>query len=329
MNDPGFPADDPHALETRLLGSPRRYTRNQAAERSGVPLDVARAYWRALGFADVGDEAVAFTDADLEALERIRRLVSEGVLDDELAASLIRAMGHTMARLAEWQVTALFEHLTDDIGLPGTEARLAAVKLAGEHHDDFERLLVYAWRRQLAALAGRAARAPSSDARAVVLSLTVGFADLVSYTRLAQQLRERELFRLMGRFEALASDIVAGAGGRIIKTVGDEVFFVADDAFAGAEIALQLAERMGADEVLPDVRVGMATGTIVARLGDVFGTTVNLASRLTAMATPGTVLVAPETAAILADHSAYAVDLQEPRAVRDLGLIEAGLLRRR
>jgi adenylate cyclase len=321
--------EDAGSIETRLLGGTQRYSRDEIIARSGVSLERARSFWRALGFADVGDGAIAFTDGDLDALARIVRLIEDGVLDNELASSLLRGMGHTMARLAEWQVAAFFEHLTDDHGMPGGEARLAAVHVASEHHHDLERLLVYAWRRQLAALAARAERSPSSDSGAVVLPLTVGFADLVSYTRLAQRLRERELFRLMGRFEALASDIVAAAGGRIIKTVGDEVLYVADDAPAGAEIALQLAERMGADEVLPAVRVGVATGTIVARLGDVFGTTVNLASRLTAMAQPGTVLVGPQTAAQLEGHPAYVIEALGPREVLDLGSVNVGRLRRR
>jgi adenylate cyclase len=320
---------DPEGLETRLLGGPRRYTRAEIARRAGVPGELTRAYWRALGFADVAEDSVAFTDGDLDALKTVLRLVREDVVDEELAQALIRAMGHTMTRLSEWQVTALFEQLTDVRGLPAGEARLAAVDLTSEHLDDFERLLVYAWRRQLAALAGRAARAPSTGSSAVVLELTVGFADLVSYTRLAQRLKERELSRLVGRFEAIVSDTVAAAGGRIIKTVGDEVLFVADDAASGAEIALQLAERMGADDLLPGVRVGVATGAVMARLGDVFGTTVNVASRLTAMAEPGTVLAEGTTAALLAGSASYVVEDSQIRDVRGLGEVEAGVLRRR
>ena len=320
---------DPAELEQALLGGERRHTRGAVADLSGVDPARTRSYWRALGFADVADEDVAFADADVDALRRIVGLVERGVVDEELARGLIRAMGHTTARLGEWQVTALFEQLTDVGGLPASEARLAAVQVISDHLEDFERLLVYAWRRQLAALAGRAARAPSSDDQAVVLKLTVGFADLVSYTRLAQRLKERELSRLVGRFEVVASDVVAGCGGRIVKTVGDEVLYVADDPASGAEIALQLAERIGADEALPDVRVGVSTGTVVARLGDVFGTTVNLASRLTAMAPPGTVLVGPGMVAVLADSPAYAVEDVEVRDVRGLGPLEAGFLRRR
>ena len=72
---------------------------------------------------------------------------------------------------------------------------------------------------------------------------------------------------------------------------GHEVLFVADSAGDAARIGLELAETMAEDPILPDVRVGIATGTVLTRMGDVFGRTVNLASRLTALAAPGTVMV--------------------------------------
>ena len=115
----------------------------------------------------------------------------------------------------------------------------------------------------------------------------MGFADLVSYTRLSQRLEERELALLVDRFGRRSSDVIAGAGGRLVKTIGDEVLFVADTPAAAATIGLELAEAMAADPELPDVRVGIATGTVLTRMGDVFGRTVNLASRLTALAAPG------------------------------------------
>ena len=94
----------------------------------------------------------------------------------------------------------------------------------------------------------------------------------------------------MQRFEALATDIVTAHGGRVIKTVGDEILFVHGEAAPAAAIALDLVDTMAEDDLLPDVRVGMAYGRVISRLGDVFGMTVNRASRLTAVAPPGGVL---------------------------------------
>jgi adenylate cyclase len=156
----------------------------------------------------------------------------------------------------------------------------------------------------------------------------VGFADLVSFTRLVRRLSEHELARVVQRFEALASDIVTAHGGRVIKTVGDEVLFVAMGAAPAAAIAIDLVEAMAEDDVLPDVRVGMASGQVVSRLGDVFGNTVNRASRLTALARPGTVLVDDAIAASLASVSGFEMSPLWRRTLRGIGPVTPWSLRR-
>jgi adenylate cyclase len=285
----------------------------------------ARRYWRALGFADAGDEAT-FTGEDLAALRTLLTMVGDDVIDRDFSINLTRAMGHTLARLAEWQVEALIEHVRDQ-GHHGSENAAASMALAEKLLPDMERLLGYVWRRQLVAAGSRALAAAERDGVRGLMS--VGFADLVAYTRLTQRLPESELATLVIRFGALSADIVAAGGGRIVKNIGDEVLFAADGPAQAAEIALQLAESMAADPGLPDVRVGVATGPVVARLGDVFGRTVNLASRITASAEPGTVLVDRPTAAALEEDPDFVVDSEGVRAVRGLGLVEPRLLRRR
>ena len=81
--------------------------------------------------------------------------------------------------------------------------------------------------------------------------------------------------------------------------------------------------------MLPDVRVGIATGTVLTRMGDVFGRTVNLANRLTALAAPGTVLADSETTDALLDDSDFLLAAARTRAVRGMGLVRPGLIRRR
>ena len=182
------------------------------------------------------------------------------------------------------------------------------------------------WRRQLASVAGRVLAAAESET--VTSRRSVGFADLVSYTRLSQRLEERELAALVERFHRRTADVIAAGAGRLVKTVGDEVLFVADSARAAALIGLDLAEAMAVDPVLPDVRVGIATGPVAMRMGDVFGTTVNLASRLTALAAPGTVLVDRDTADALEGADGIALDIGRTRAVRGLGLVRPGVVSR-
>jgi adenylate cyclase len=157
---------------------------------------------------------------------------------------------------------------------------------------------------------------------------SVGFADLVSFTRLVRRLSERDLARVVQRFEALASDVVIAHGGRVIKTVGDEVLFVAIGAAPAAAIALDLVKAMADDDLLPDVRVGMASGRVISRLGDVFGTTVNRASRLTAVAKPRTVVVDDALAAILGSMSGFEMSPLRRRTLRGIGPVRPWVLRR-
>jgi len=141
-------------LDELLLGAARRYTRDEVAELSGVPLDQARRYWRALGFADSGG-AAAFTDEDVAALRRIAALVSAGVVTDELAVGLTRALGHTTARLASWQVDVVVEMLSGGTGLRSGVSVTEAYRVAELLLPELEPLLLHAWRRQLSAAVDR------------------------------------------------------------------------------------------------------------------------------------------------------------------------------
>ena len=124
--------------------------------------------------------------------------------------------------------------------------------------------------------------------------LTVGFADLANSSGLSTSLDVNRIGYLVEVFEARCADVVAAHGGRMIKTIGDAVLFVAegeDGAGRAARIAFGLVEVIGRDARLPDVRLGLASGPVVTRLGDVFGSPVNLAARLTALARRNRVLI--------------------------------------
>jgi adenylate cyclase len=311
-------------LERRLLGGPRRWRRRDVAVRAGVSQLSSRKLWRGLGFANVPDQDVAFTDADVAALACVARLVRDGLVDEPTAIALARAVGQTTDRLVSWQTEALLEHLAAK-GVNDPERALARL---GELADDLEELLVYTWRRHLAAAASWLSDAAGEPDVAAAGPLTVGFADLVSYTRLSQRLEQRELGVLVQRFEGLASDVVTAGGGRVVKTVGDEVLFITDAPVAGAVIALSLSEQMAVDEIVPDVRVGLAHGEVLRSLGDVYGPTVNLASRLTALAQPGTVVTDPGTAGLLHDDPDLVLVPQRPRQVRGFGIMRPLLVAR-
>jgi adenylate cyclase len=155
----------------------------------------------------------------------------------------------------------------------------------------------------------------------------VGFADIVGFTATSRNLDEPALAELVERFEETASDVVAEHGGRIVKTLGDEVLYTADTPTLGAEIGLRIAEevRAGGDT---DVRVGMAYGLVLSLMGDVFGTTVNLASRLTSIARPGTVLADAALADGLRGAGAYDLVRIGRRPARGLGIVQSYVIRR-
>ncbi|WP_338672431.1 adenylate/guanylate cyclase domain-containing protein [Streptomyces sp. SCSIO 30461] len=284
------PTKDPLAirLEQLILGADRRYTPFQAARTAGVSMDLASRFWRAMGFADIG-QAKALTEADVLALRRLAGLVEAGLLSEPMAVQVARSTGQTTARLAEWQIDSFLEGLTEppEPGMTRTEVTYPLVELLLPELEEF---LVYVWRRQLAAATGRVVQA-ADDEEMVDRRLAVGFADLVGFTRLTRRLEEEELGELVESFETTCADLVAAHGGRLIKTLGDEVLYAADDAGTAAEIAMRLVETMANDETMPALRVGIAFGTVTTRMGDVFGTTVNLASRLTSIAPRDAVLV--------------------------------------
>ena len=231
-------------------------------------------------------------------------------------------MGQSLSRLAEWQVDTITQVLDRPDALLAEEATAAARELVPV----MEGLIGYVWRRHLAATAGRVFASERADVTAG--SMVVGFADLVGFTTLTRHVDEDELAGLIDRFEGLAADVVAGSGGRVVKMVGDEVMFTADDAATGAEIAVTLADGVGADETLPDLRVGAAYGTLLSRLGDVYGEPVNIASRLTSAARPGSVLVDKELAAALEPDERWRLRRVPPRPVRGYSLLQGFRLRR-
>ena len=99
---------------------------------------------------------------------------------------------------------------------------------------------------------------------------------------------------MVDRFEVLAYDTVVALGGRVVKMIGDEVMFTVDDVGRAVDIALSLAEAYHDDESLSDVRVSVAVGPVLEREGDLFGPTVNLASRIVSIAFEGSVVVSEE-----------------------------------
>lgn len=306
-------------LEELLLGGELKFTRADAVRETGVPAEFTERLWRSFGFASPGDGVPAFTEGDLSALRRIKGLLERNSLGDrteELVLGQARAFGQTMARLAEWQSGLL------------TGAGLDLSVLNEQFLGHLEPLLLHAWRRQLAAAGARALASMSEDGELTARPVAVGFADMVSFTAMSKELNELELGRIVERFETTAADIVAAHGARLIKTLGDEVLYAADSAATGVEVGIDISEAVQRETEVPDVRVGMAYGPVLPLMGDIFGTTVNLASRLTSIARPGTLVADEGLAKELQGDSSYELVRIVRRPVRGLGIIQPYVVRR-
>ena len=291
--------DDASAVE--------RLTPREAAAAAGVSRLSARKLFRALGYADADDQP-ALGEAELQVLRIASRMVRDGTLDERTVLDLARAAGRSLDRLATWQVETLAERVGGD--------RDTTVALLRTVAPDLEELLALVWRR-LADDAVDRVLVPAGE----VFERAVGFADVVGWTQVVQSLDEPELAALVRRFGDVAGDAVADHGGRVIKTVGDEVMFSARTATDASRIALTLSTAFADDPLVPGVRVGFSYGQVVARLGDLFGTTVNLAARVSRLADAGDVLTDATTASLLTGTPGLRLRTLGARQVRGVGAV--------
>jgi adenylate cyclase len=317
-------------VDRMVVPSRVRLTPEQVTETTDIPLDLARRFWRALGFTDVDDDEAVFTDLDIEAVRLFQTMVSLDMVDEDTAVKMARVIGTSMARIAEAETapgsTPILKSSGDSVIDADEFARLAGTSLPA-----MGRLLEYVWRRHLQA-ATRRAMLTRTRARDEGISpiMAVGFADMVGYTLLSQHLDAEELGAVVLRFETLAHDTVVGLGGRVVKMIGDEAMFVIRSAAGAAEIGLSLAEAYAGDQLLSDVRVALAFGPVLVQDGDFYGSVVNLASRLVAVANPGTVLIAEGMRAALEAEGAsgFTTRAIRSRTLKDIGRVQAWKLSR-
>jgi adenylate cyclase len=273
------------AVERLVIPEPPLYDLAQVAEVAGMPADQVEHLWRALGFPDPRPGDKLFTAADVEMMETVVGLVELGVADPDLVVQMARVIGSSLARVANAQIDAF--QLTEPEKRDRVDEAFAVQ--AGALLPTMPKVMDYVWRRHLKAAAERRlvrlADADRADDRQVV-----GFADLVGFTALSQQVDAHELAAVVDRFETVAYETVAARGGRVVKMIGDEVMFTVERVEPALEIALDLAAAYHDDESLSDVRVGLAVGQVLQREADCYGPVVNRASRIVGIAFPGTVV---------------------------------------
>jgi adenylate cyclase len=323
------PVPDGGDVARALLGQPPTLTAAEAAAKAGLPLREARRLWRTLGFPERGDER-AYNDDDVAAISAVARVVTEDLADFDLALNVARGVGLSMARLADWEVGALIQRIEEafvEDGGPTASPTAATDWALDRYGDSFEVILLYAWRRHLAAAVARVESMRAIDADPHTTDLTVGFADIVGFTALSNELSREKIGDLVELFEARCGDVVAANGGRLIKSMGDAVLFVNEAALGAFGTAEGIIKVVGRDKRMPDVRIGLATGSVVMRLGDVFGPPVNLAARLTGVARRNRVIVDQDTADLLPKDQIETRPLPA-RPMRGFGVMEPLTARR-
>jgi adenylate cyclase len=311
------------AVEQLLTPQGPTYTVDDVCERTGLDPDQVALIWRTLGYAQPRPGEEAFTDADIEILAQVGALLDSGVASAEMVLQLGRVIGSSIARIASAHADLIATRAAErrevgDLGPPDAESVTSVLPL-------IPTVLETAWRRHLQAAARRRISLVESGDELIGV---VGFADLVGFTALSQQLNEAELAGVVDQFEDLCFDVVTAGGGRVVKMIGDEVMFTVDSPVAAAEMALALAEGTRDADELSDVRVGMAFGTLLERESDLFGPVVNLASRITNIAFPGSIVVSRELYDLLEGTPGYVLRSMRHRYLKHIGRVPLYVLRR-
>lgn len=317
----------------RLLGGAPKYNLHEAADLAGTRVDMVRRYWRAMGFPYVTDpEKRLFTEYDVDVMRAHQEMIEAGRTDADTQNSLIRAQSHLADRMVLWQYEALVEEAEGRYGLDEMAARYWVL----DHIDEYEEFLLYqmkyAWRRHLAAFLRRSETELSSmhaSRMQMPLQRAMGFVDLVSFTDRSGQLSPHKLVDFIQTFEFTCRDVISSNGARVVKMVGDAVLYEADDLRTGAEVVHKIVETLRVTPDMPNVRASMVWGGVVSRFGDIFGPSVNLASRLCGVAPVGGILVDSNTAYELSkiDPERYTIHAFDTPELQGFGNIDAAQLK--
>jgi class 3 adenylate cyclase len=243
---------------------------------------------------------------------------------------LARVIGSSMSRIAEAVVAALRLHREipqHSRGMPYLDIVREFTAVSTSAYPVLIEVLDTVLRRHIVTDARRQWEF-DAERPAVTVERAVGFADLVGFTTVANTLEPDELTDLLERFETTVSDVLGAAGGRVVKTIGDEVMFVLDDPGSACSAGLRIVEAVGMDDRLPAVRVGVGAGRVLSYGGDHFGTPVNLAARLVKLAGEG--VLADEHAALANRDDTVTVEPLEPQIIKGFErAIPAYTIRRR
>jgi adenylate cyclase len=309
-------------IERMVLPGPAVYDIDEIAAASGASAESIVQLWRALGFPTPRPGEMIFTEPDVSMLRTIAGLLENGTIKPDLALQMSRVIGSSMARVASAQIDAIATTEEDEGITGGNFAQSAATLMPA-----LPQIMDFVWRRHLQ-VAARRRILREGDPEHIRGREVVGFADLVGFTALSQQISSQELAQIVNRFETIAYDTVGSLDGRVVKMIGDEVMFVVDDDRRAVEIGLTLAELYDADPSLSVVRVGLAAGPVLEREADIYGPVVNLAARIVGIAFPSSVVVDEAVHTVLADDPTLVWKSLRTRRLKDIGKVSLWTVRR-
>jgi adenylate cyclase len=263
------------------------------AEKTGLDLEMVQRAQRAVGLPTTEDaDDPVYLEADAQAITHLARFLKLGLSPDELleaTRTLAEGLSNAAAIMRYTALAAAIRPGATELETAQASEVLvsAAAPLLGPMiHDMLLLQLRHAMENEAVNAAERASGNPLPGAR----NIAVGFADLVDFTRLGEAVEPEQLEKLAHRLATMARE-VAEPPVRFVKTIGDAVMLVSPEPQPLIEAMLRLAGEADADPGFPRLRAGIAMGEAVSRAGDWFGSPVNRASRVTAAARPGTVLV--------------------------------------
>jgi adenylate cyclase len=278
-------------LVERVLGG--RYTAKELAKESGLPAAQMLRIRRLLGLPEPGPDEPVFGDEEVDAAKSISMFLASG-LGEESIAEITRVLGEGMSRLAATTAAAFVDAFLEPGDSEDEVAERFAV-LAEQLIPAIDPVLRAAYRQHLAESVRRGMLSSAdreSGEVAGAQELSVCFVDMVGFTRLGAQIEAQELGSMASKLAELATDVTQPPV-RLVKTIGDAAMFVSPDPAAVVSVALSLLEAVEVAE-LPSLRAGVAWGPALQRAGDYYGHAVNLASRVTGVARPGSVLCTQE-----------------------------------
>jgi len=278
------------AAEVNIRGT-ERLTLLEAAAEAGLDPTEARHVWHTVGVAVGADDEPAFAPDEVQVLHFYA--ASSELFGATAVLQALRVIGSAFMRIAEAEVAVLrlafevpfIEAGGSDLEITDGYERLSAMMLPAVE-DVFAGL-----HRLHLARSSRRGWTVDEASGATMAQVTVGFADLAGFTSLSGRLSPSELAAVVDAFDEHVSELVLTHGGQVVKLIGDEVMFAADDPGDGLRIAGALAVGLPGTEALPAVRVGAAYGEVLNRDGDYYGSVVNLAARLVTLGEPGEVLL--------------------------------------